>query len=76
MKKLVYYCDICGQEDDTLESFLNVDICIYCKNAIIIKVIENKLLDLRPWCRACNGSGKEVSHDSDDIYDCEECTIR
>jgi hypothetical protein len=84
MKKTINYCDICGKEtkSEQLSYFSSVDVCVNCQRTIISKVIENKLLDLRPWCKQCNGTGKVEESDCEPYgrvvrtyHECKECKI-
>lgn len=84
MKKTIHYCDICGKEKNhaELKYFKEIDICTNCQRTIIAKVIEEKFLNLRPWCKSCHGAGQIEESDcephgrvSRTYHECKECKI-
>lgn len=85
MKKTTHYCDICSKqrEKTQLDRLSELDICSICQILIINKVIEKKLLNLKPWCKTCKSTGKIRECCGGDYYGrndyselpCKECKI-
>jgi len=73
-----YICDICEKETDkeSLKTFENsqklYDLCPRCITRIITNVFKNELMNLKPWCKKCNGEG----YVKEPLYGCEQAGFR
>lgn len=86
MQEVVTYCDFCGREDTPSCSKNTIKICAYdicggCQSKILRTIIEERELNLRPWCKECGGTGKVeesdygLDHIIRSMVECKSCKL-